>query len=265
MDNLNAPPYPSVQGQAVPDLGLAQYGVATPETQLYTNSDSTGPIIKPLPELDSLDHDPGRDIPMMGIDPAVPYYHLNLAGEMGVPSPAQLAEPAGPGGVIEPTFCAPDMCVPDLMPGDLTGPGIDHVNELEPDPQTGDLLQFAQSGGLDIHTASGLTMPPDPALPDLDEYDRPAGLEMQQNIIAPDPLLPDLQSPKLEREVHMSDRPGDLASDALNEMHDDETYKELPTGDYNELYMDQSGMNTRRSKHMGMLDLGLEDEEGRKR
>lgn len=249
--------YPGVPGQDVPDLGLAQYGVATPQTQIYTNSDSTGPDMCEPPPLVGED-----EIGSMGIDPAEPYNHLQLANDFEVKTPAELAAPAGIGQVNSPTWHEPDMSVPSLQAGDLTGPGIDHVGELEPDPHTGDLLQFAHPGGLDIHAASEQNQAPDPMLPDLDEYDRPAGLTMPDET-TPDPTLPDLQQPELEQDVHMTDRPGDLAADALSTMNETkgEGDNELPTEDYNELFMAQAGENDHRARHMGTLELGLEKEE----
>lgn len=261
---MDEPLYPSVQGQPMPDLGLAQYsvgvGVATPQTAIHTNSDSTGPIMTELPELDSFDHDPGMDIPCMGIDPTVPYFDLELANNAPVRTPGELAAPQRAGEIVEPTFTAPDLRVPALLAGDLTGPGIEKRDEWEPDPALPDLLAENRPGGLDIIAASRDPLTIDPMAPDLDEYDRPAGLDMPGPLVA-DPALPDLQEPELEQEIHMTDRPGDLASDALDEMHDDETYRELPTTDYKELWMQQRGQNTHRSRRLGMLDLGLDKEE----
>ena len=76
-----------------------------------------------------------------------------------------------------------------------------------------------------------------------------------------DPDLPDLQSPQLTQDVHMSDRPGDLASDALGEMHADPSYALLPTSHYNQLFMQQGGDNQRRERHLGLMYLGLDREE----
>lgn len=255
---MDEPSYPSVQNQPMPDLELAQYGVATSQTQLYTNSDSTGPVMNAMPALDSLDHDPGVDIPQMGIDPSVPYFDLELANEFEVKTPSQLAAPQSTGAVVGPTFIAPDMCVPPLMAGDLTGPGLDHVNEFEPDPTLPDLLNEDRPGGMDITAASSNPLAIDPMAPDLDEYDRPPGLEMPGPLVA-DPALPDLQSPQLEQDVHMSGRPGDLAPDALDEMHDETEKEVLPEGDYKEQWMQQDGKATRRSRHMSMLTSGLDD------
>jgi len=257
---MEEPSYPSVQNQQVPDLGLAQYSVATPQTAIYTNSDSTPPVMRPLPELDSLDHDPGVDIPMMGFDPNVPYYHLELANDHEIMTPAQLAAPQGIGAVVGPTFIAPDMCVPDLKIADLAADEIEHHNEWEPDPTLPDLLDFDKPGGLDITAASSNPLAIDPMAPDLSEYDRPAGLEMPGPLVA-DPAMPDLQEPQLEQDVHMSGRPGDLAPDALGEMRDDASYEQMPDGDYKTMWMQQRGDNQRRERHLGLMYKGLDNGE----
>jgi hypothetical protein len=252
---IDQPQYPSVQGQGVPDLGLAQYSVSTPQTAIYTNSDSTGPDMCDPPPLGEV------DIPGMGIDPGVPKFDLELANEQPVATPGQLAGPAGSGSVNTPTFAMPDMSVPALKSGDLTGPGIDQAQEFEPDPQTGDLLNFDKPGGLTTIAAWNVDpMDPDPMAPDLDEYDRPDGLSMPAPM-TPDPTLPDLQSPQLEQDVHMSGRPGDLATDALDEMHQDASYQQLPDTAYNASYMQQGGDNQRRERHLGLMYNGLDDEE----
>jgi hypothetical protein len=250
---MDEPLYPSIPGQPVPDLGLAQYGVTTPQTQLYTNSDSTLPMICE-PELMG----DAQSIHDMGIDPSVPYYHLELANDHEVMTPAQLAAPQGMGKVNAPTFDAPEMSVPGLRAGDLTRPGIDYVEEFEPDPHTGDLLQFAKPGGLEVHAAS-TRFTPDPMLPDLDEYDRPAGLGMP-DAMTPDPMLPDLQSPQLEPDVQMIGRPGDMALDALSELADETEKEEVPDGDYKEIWMQQHGRATHRTRHMKTLTTGLHEE-----
>ncbi len=253
---MELPQYPSVQGQNAPDLGLAQYGVSTPMTAIHTNAGSSGPVDCELPQLVG-----ANDIANMGIDPSVPYYDLELANAFEVQTPAELSAPNGIGSVIEPTFRAPDMSVPRLQASDLSEPGLDYVHGLEPDPQTGDLLDFAKPGGLTTIAAWNTDpMAPDPAAPDLGEYDHPAGLGMLAAIM-PDPALPDLQAPTLEPEVHMQDRPGDLADNALGEMHSDPTYNALPSDSTNELWMQQAGNNQRRERHMGMLELGLDSEE----
>jgi len=250
--------YPGPPGAVVPDLGLAQFGVSTPLTQVYINTDSTPPDMSAPPPLVGAD-----EIGSMGIDPGEPYQHLQLANDFQVKTPGELAAPAGIGSVNSPTWHTPDMSVPSLKPADISADEIEHVGEFEPDPHTGDLLQFAQPAGLTVIAAwNGDPLAPDPAEQDLDGYDVPAGLVMRPPL-EPDPTVPDLQSPQLEQDVHMSGRPGDLADGALDAM--DETKgrgdNELPTDNYNELYMEQRGENNHRARHMGMMELGLEKEE----
>ncbi|HLX58761.1 MAG TPA: hypothetical protein VKR83_17210 [Ktedonobacteraceae bacterium] len=129
------------------------------------------------------------------------------------------------------------MFIPDLKAFDLTAPGIDLTAPFAPDPLTGDLLQFDRPGGLQQFEASDVPMMPDPA-------------------------LPDWQHPTLDQQVEMPDRPGDLASAALTMMHDMPTYKQLPTDNEKALWMAQQGNNQARERHLGMLMLGLDREEG---
>ncbi len=130
-----------------------------------------------------------------------------------------------------------------------------------PDPLIGQLLQFDQPEGLTIVLASDNPLAVTSQDPDLSHHDRPADLDMPDSLV--DPVLPALQQPDLQPEVQMPDRPGDLANNALEEMQSDETYQTLPTDNYRALYMQQQGNNSHRSRHMGMLDLGLEREERR--
>lgn len=253
---MDEPLYPSVQGQPVPDLGLAQYSVSTPMTAIYTNSDSTPPVMTDLPPLD--DGDPAGAIHNMGIDPDVPYFHLELANDHDIMTPAQLTAPQGIGSVNSPTFYKPDMSVPSLKMGDLQGPEIDKPDEWAPDPHIGDLLEFAQPGGLDITAATRNPLAIDPMVADLFEYNRPAGLGMP-GLLTPDPTLPDLQQPQLTQDVHMIGRPGDLAPDALGEMHQETGHEKLPPGDYKEMWMQQKGRATRRTRHMKLLTAGIDD------
>jgi hypothetical protein len=248
------PEYPSVPGQAVPDLGLATYGIADSRTAIYPNSDSTGAMHGALPPLQS------SDIANLGIDPGVPYFDLQLANQYPTMNPAQLSASQGIGGVNVPTFAAPDMSVPDLLTADLQAPEIEQGPALTPDPLTADLIAFVHPSGLDIIAASSHPLVIDPMAPDLGAYDRPAGLGIP-GPLTPDPLLPDLQEPELEQQMHMQDRPGDLASDALGEMHDDPTYQARPTSNPKALWMQQPG-NSRRARHLGLLTSGLDSEAG---
>jgi hypothetical protein len=262
---LLPPAYPAQPGKQQPDLNLA--GISTPGTDLSGSNftDATPPQRTAVPPLST--DDPQRDLHLLGIDPEESYFELNLAGGvLPVPLPASLANTAVPAsqtpqaGANAPTFGTPNYAVPALRPYDLDEPGIDAIAPLQPDPQTGDLLQFARPIGLQIHAASDAPTRPDPMAPDLDDYDRPGGLEMP-GALAADPALPDLQDPTLEQDVHMPDRPADLAPGALGVMHDDASYRQVQDTPYREVYMDAHGMNTTRRRHMDLLMRGLDEEE----
>ncbi len=252
------PAYPSVAGQAMPDLNLA--GVSTPQTSLAGGNftGSTPPQNIDVPALST--DDPDGDINQLGIDPPVNYFELNLAGNaLPVASPARLAMPTPPAQAQgnAPTFSGPFASVPVIRAFDLASPGIDALAPFEPDPATGDLLQFDRPRGLFMLAASEF-----PMMPDLSLYDRPAALDMPGPLMV-DPALPDLQHPTLDQQVEMQGRPGDLAPAALAMMHDLPAYQQLPAGSAKALWMAQQGNNQARERHLGMLMLGLDQEEGR--
>ena len=185
------------------------------------------------------DDDIRKNAYLMGIDPQLPFYDLNLAGAQGIPAVSKIASAAMPPSTNAPTFTGPDTEVPKLAPYDLIEPGID------------------------LHAA----LPAASLLPDLTEYTHPHGLDilqdasLQREMTQSDPLLPDLQHPDLTQQAHMAERPGDLAADALHAMHMDLTYQQLDTKTYPEVFIDQSGSNTTRSRHMDLLMHGLDEEE----
>jgi hypothetical protein len=229
---------------------------------------ASGRSIQPMP-------DPGRPVPYVpelhgspelgGIDPAQPIPRLNLAGVDGVPAPAQLARPA-PTTLHQPDYGAPDTTQPHLQTANVADDGVSFEPraEFEPDPLLPDLDEYARPYGLDIRNlpgeGSGL-FAPDPPLDDLLDYDVPGGAAVCRDPLAPDPLLPDLQALQLPQEVHMSERPGDLAAGALDQMHLSPTYQQLDGVPYSSVFMDQSGMNSARRRHFDLLMGGL-DEEG---
>lgn len=260
---LTPPPYPASAGQVMPDLNLA--GVSTPQTSLAGGNftDSTPPQNIAVPPLSTTD--PYGDMHLLGIDPAVNYFELNLAGNaLPIADPASLARatPPAPERGNAPTFSEPFTSVPPIRAFDLTSPGIDALAPFAADPATGDLLQFDRPHGLFILAASELPMTPDPMMPDLNLYDRPAGLDFPNGMTV-DPALPDLQHPTLDQQVEMPDRPTDLAPEALTMMRGLPAYEQL-TGDNDKaLWMAQQGNNAARERHLGMLMLGLDREEGR--
>jgi hypothetical protein len=261
MDTLFPPDYPAAPGLSMPDLNLGNPMSSVAST--YSINALPDPVKPPLME-PVLYGDPA-DIERMGIDGATGtlLYDLNLAGVQGVPEPDELARPIKPQGSNDPTFIAPDFSVPGLKPYDLTGPGIDFFHELSVDPVLPDLTDYEHPRGLDVQGNSLLT--PDPQLADLLSYDNPMGLSITRHPLLPDPLLPDLQSPSLEQETHMpaDERPGDLDPSALHVM-DPATSAQVADKDYPEVFMDQSGMNNTRSRHMTLLMDGLTDEERRR-
>ncbi len=244
---MNGPEYPTVAGRLTPDLGLAQYGMPIPQTPGYHPNDSTGPQLSSPPPLQD------SDISAMGIEPEVPHFDLQLANAFDVQDPAQLTASQQNGRPNLPTSGGPDISEPDLTEFDLSVPTI----ELQPAlTSTSDLDTFNRPGSLDIVAASD--NPLLTAWPDMpNDYDQTAGLDTQSDI-----AQLDLQDTSwLVPEVLMQTRPGDLAPDALAQLHDDPTYRQLPTTDYRELWMQQHGDNQERSRHQGMLMTGLDQEE----
>lgn len=255
--------YPSIAGQVMPDLNLV--GVSTSKTSLAGGNftDSTPPQNTAVPPLSTDDVD--GDINQLGIDPTVNYFELNLAGNaLPIPDPANLAisTPTSPGLANAPTFSGPFAGVPSIRTFDLTSPGIDAIAPFDADPATGDLLQFDRPRGLFMLAASEMPVMADPMAPNLASYDRPAGLDMPGPLMV-DPALPDLQHPALEQSVEMPGRPAELAPEALAMMHDLPAYEQLPAAHSKALWMAQQGNNAARERHLGLLMLGLDQEEGR--
>ncbi len=257
--NVNAPPYPAVQGQKMPDLNLA--GISTSRTDLSGGNftDATPPQNISVPSLST--SDPNGDLNMLGIDPGVSYFELNLAGNaIPIPSPASLTTAGGKDTMNAPTFGTQNYDVPANKPFDLAGPGIDQVPALQPDPPVSDLLQFDQPRGLAMFAASSTPMMPEAMAPDLSQHDRPEGLFMPGPLMV-DPALPDLQNPTLTQQVMMPDRPADLNPNALTILHQNPTYQQEPASSYEALWMAQAGNNHARERHLGMLMYGLDREE----
>jgi hypothetical protein len=198
---------------------------------------------------------------MCGVDPQAPIPVLNLAGIEGVPPPSQLVRPA-PNQVNKPDFGEPDFSQPAIQSYDLTEPGINyaHGSEFAPDPALPDLDEYRHPYGLDICNQSADLFAPDPLTGDLLDYDLPNGVRVQRDPRESDPLLPDLQHPQLTQDVHMADRPGDLDPSALQQMHQSLDYQQLGSAPYNQVFMDQSGVNSTRRRHYDLLMHGLDEE-----
>lgn len=210
--------------------------------------------------------DPERDLHLLGIDPEVSYFDLNLAGsDLPVARPEQLAamQAVRPTSEVHaPTFSGQNYAVPPLKPFDLSGVGLDAIAPFEPDPQCGDLLRFSQPLGIEIHAATSNPLQADPTLPELKDDRQPedlsaAGVELL------DPLHPVLQRPEVSLAVSMQERPAELSPAAMDILHEAPTYEQLPARQYDDLWMAQAGNNTARERHLGMLMLGLDSEEKR--
>lgn len=184
---------------------------------------------------DLFDNDTLRQAYLMGFDPGQSFYDLNLAGAQGLPNLNDVTGTVPAASPHGPTFTLPDTSVPKLPPYDLSEPGIDLLSTT--DPALSDLS--ARPYGLDILQASAAHYNPTPE----------------------DPLLPDLRHPDLTPQTKMAYRPGDLAKNALQQMHLDLTYQEIGDKEYPEVFFDQAGNNTTRARHMDLLMYGLDEEE----
>lgn len=204
--------------------------------------------------------DPSKNLRLMGISPDVPFYDLDLAGTQGAPSPDQLAHPPSSPEVNPPTFTRPDIHTPSLAPYDLVSPGIDLYAGFSPDPAIPDLDQYSHPYGLDINPDNPLAA--DPSLTAQPLYDRSESPAINRDLTEPDPLQPDLQHPDLTLQTQMRQRPGDLDPSALQTMHLSATYQQLDDKTYPAVFMDQSGMNTNRARRMDLLMRGLDAEAG---
>jgi hypothetical protein len=223
--------------------------------------------------------DPGKPAPMEyqlsgspdlgGVDPANPVPPApNLAGVAGFPTPQELADGPGEGSIYNPSsdYGMPDMCMPSLQLANVADDGISFEPraEFDADPALPDLSEYAKPYGLDIRNlpgeGSGL-FAHDPLLDDLLDYDMPNGVQVKRNPLDADPALPDLQQPQLSQDVTMDARPADLAPDALDTMHQAPQYQQLDGKTYPSVYMDQSGMNNRRSREFTLMMKGLDAEE----
>ena len=217
----------------------------------------------------AFDHEP---LARLGLDPARPFYDLNLAGAQGVPSPQALIQTSGtPPALLLPDFGTQDYAVPAVQPYDLTGPGITYLPAFAADPALPDMNEYSHPYDLDIAT-QGMSV--DPQL----ERDIPTPAEITASLYPglgfstlevlhgnteAEPALPDLLSPDLTQQVHMApdERPGTLAPTALNVLHATGSYQQSAGADYPASWMDQRGENSTRRRHMSLLNDGLDHEQ----
>ncbi|MEO7019338.1 MAG: hypothetical protein ABI234_04235 [Ktedonobacteraceae bacterium] len=146
-----------------------------------------------------------------------------------------------------PDFTAPDFTQPALQQTDLATPGFTLPNPNRPDPAiAADMAPWP-------HDMEQLpTDQPDPSSPDLDEPDMPADLTMPAADVH---VLPE---PSYAPDVVMAQRPGEMDPQALETLLGSADDAELPPDiSYPQLYTNQDEMS-KRKRHLGMLELGLE-------
>jgi hypothetical protein len=254
--SLPLPVHPIPAGGQEPDLNLAGndgFNVAA------------GASFQPMPE-------PPRPIPawptlqgspaLGGIDPQNVVPDLNLAGVDGVPTPQQLTtSPAGT--VHQPDYGLPDLAQPPLKPYDLVTPGLSlSEDEFASDPLLPDLAEYHHPYGLDIRTAIPADLfAPDPLGAETTGDDLPGGLKVNLDPQQPDPLLPDLQDVQNMPTVQMDMRPADLAPGALADLHQQPLYRQVADVPYDQVYMQQRGVNSYQRRHNDLLMRGLDAEE----
>lgn len=213
--------------------------------------------------------DDSSSLNLLGLDPAHPFYDLNLAGAQGIPSPQQLATPLQQSSaILLADFSTPDDNVPGIKPYNLSGAGVTLIPELSADPALPTLSQYSHPHALDIVPFG---MEPDSSLAhDIPTEDEVAAslypglgfeeLRVQTAGDALDPSVPDLQRPSLTPQVQMpaDERPAELAPTALDVLHGTPGYQQVSDKHYPSSWMDARGMNTTRARHLSLLDDGLE-------
>jgi hypothetical protein len=153
-----------------------------------------------------------------------------------------------------PDFIFPSMDVMKFLQYNLQLPAIDHQHAA-------DLLldgtEQVKTEGLDVvHTTDSVTV--GLGLTDEEVVSQPSTLWFVQQPLQRDPTLPVVE-PQLEPDVRMAERPGDLASDAMEIMHAECDYQESKNVPYVQSFQDQAGMNTSRRRRMGLLHHGLDE------
>lgn len=153
-----------------------------------------------------------------------------------------------------PDFDAPDLTQPTLQRVDLAQPGFSM-----PDPQRPDSLRVEQLPLWPDDLARPDEARPDPALPDLTEPDVPATLKQ------PDEREHVMPEPEYAPDVVMQQRPGEMDPDVAYVLLNSPDVEDLPAHiTYTQLYTSQDEMS-KRKRHLGMLELGLEKTEGDER
>ncbi len=162
-----------------------------------------------------------------------------------------------------PDFIAPDFTVPDLSMTDLSMPGYSMPDAVRPDPFLPDLTRPLIPENLARLAADE----PDPASADLTMPDIPRALDtIPAGLVLPDEnshdapgAYPPTMPPRSE--VMMDERPGELADPALANLLDSPDMQQLPPDLTPETLYTHARDMTSRLRHLGRLELGLEDEE----
>lgn len=153
-------------------------------------------------------------------------------------------------------FISPTMDVMKFLPYDLQLPAIDYRPNGD-ESLVPDVGEYAQLAGLDVvRTIDNATT--DLGIPGGEASSQSSALRLVQQAFQRDPTLP-VAEHQFGLEVRVAERPGDLASDALDMMHAESDYQESKNLPYEQSFQDQSGMNTRRRRHMDLLQHGLDE------
>jgi len=194
------PQHPVPPGGRMPDLGLAEFNVAS-GSSIQAMPDIPKPTVV-WPALsgstEMLGHDPTNPVP------AAP----NLAGRDGIPT--------SPAGMHGPDYGQPDWgsLNQSLQPGDFSNPvAADYRPENSTEPYSPTGTGYNHPTGLDIQTNPFAV---DPVLSSYGTTDLPSGLNAISSPQANDPHLPDLQNPMIGLPVQMKERPGDTNVDGAS-------------------------------------------------
>lgn len=246
------PEHPLPRGGRLPALNLAA-------ADGFNVASGSGIQSMPDPEAPALSSPTLQGSPMMGgIDPQAPIPVLNLAGVEGVPFPAQLVGPSGPDQLNRPDFGQPNLSQPMLQSADPAQSGLNATPNAQwsPDPLLPDRTAYHHPYGLDVWNQGHADLSAPDLLIGIDA-DLPQGLSLLSDPQQPDPLLPDLQHPSTHV-MSMTDRPGDLAPSALEQMHQSPLYQQLGNVPYTHVFLDQSGLNSHQRRHYDLLMQGLD-------
>ncbi len=169
------------------------------------------------------------DLDRLGLTPTQPFYNLNLAGSLGVPSPQQLSQPTPPATFTNtPDYGLPDFSTPPLQDAELATPGLTYI-------------------------AANL---PDPLIPTLSPNELPYALSIIHQPSWPTTSVPD--RPELTPATTMQDRPGDLDPSALSVLDASPLVQLIADKRYPAVQMDQQGDNTTMARHLTLLIQGLQ-------